>query len=288
MEGAMQFPRGMLYLIVCKSNEQALRIDNIEKHDNSRVSSEVPNSQNLTQLFFIERINNDEFEIVNALSGFCFDEESGEIHLKRGKQAKDQLFWIERAPVQGFYNYWWIKTSKTSDKALSLEGMLRYKPFDINDETQLFRFEPVNNNNTVLSTTIIVNAKSGKVIDVPRGTHEPGEPLIQWTKNSRFNQRWRFIKTGTAYQIQSFKTGLNLDIAEEKKKPNSKVVQWNPTAASNQLWTIENKGNGNFTIRSVHEPSLVLGIVDDNVEDGGRLAIVNHDCQWRFEGPGPK
>lgn len=66
------------------------------------------------------------------------------------------------------------------------------------------------------------------------------------------------------------------------------MIQWNVTAAANQLWTIESKGNGNYTIRSLHEPSLVLGIIDDNVDDGGKLAIVNYDCQWRFEGPGPK
>jgi hypothetical protein len=133
-----------------------------------------------------------------------------------------------------------------------------------------------------MGTTIIDNTKSGKAIDVPRGLSNPGEQIIQWTKNWRFNQRWRFIKTGTAYQIQSFKTELNLEIAGEYKKPNSKVVQWNPTAASNQLWIIEDKGNGNFTIRSAHEPSLVLGIIEDCVEDGGKLAIVDHDAQWRF------
>lgn len=152
----------------------ALRIQNLEKHDNSRIDCAVPNPQDLTELFFIERIDNNDFEIVNALSGFCFDEESGEIHLKRGKQAKDQLFWIEKAPVQGFYTYWWIKTSKSSDKAVTLEGLLRYKNFDLNDETQLFRFEPINNNNAVLSTTMIVNSRSGKAIDVPRGVSDPG------------------------------------------------------------------------------------------------------------------
>jgi hypothetical protein len=82
MEEAMQFPRGTLYLIICKANEHALKIESVDKHDNSRVNSTHPNPQDITQLFFIERINNDEFEVVNALSGFCFDEELGEIHLK--------------------------------------------------------------------------------------------------------------------------------------------------------------------------------------------------------------
>jgi hypothetical protein len=69
----MKFPRGALYLIVCTANEQALKIESVDKHDNSRVNSTYPNPQEIPQLFFIERINNDDFEIVNALSGFCFD-----------------------------------------------------------------------------------------------------------------------------------------------------------------------------------------------------------------------
>jgi hypothetical protein len=67
------------------------------------------------------------------------------------------------------------------------------------------------------------------------------------------------------------------------------VIQWNATAAANQLWTVENQGNGNYLIRSVLEPSLVLGVIDNSVEDAGKIAIVsNEDCYWRFEGPGPK
>lgn len=137
MEGvvALKFPKGTLYTIVCKANEEALRIENIEKQENSRITSEVHNPQELTQLWFIECVNaaSGDFEIVNALSGYCFDEESGEIHLKRGKLANDQLFCVEKAPVHAYYTYWWIKTSKNSNKAASLEGLLRYKPFDIND-----------------------------------------------------------------------------------------------------------------------------------------------------------
>lgn len=52
----MLFPKGALYLIVCKSNEWALRIENTEKQNNSKVNAAQPNPQDLTQLFLIEQI----------------------------------------------------------------------------------------------------------------------------------------------------------------------------------------------------------------------------------------
>jgi hypothetical protein len=282
---ALQFPRGTLYLIINKGNEQALKVQDTASHHHSRIDSAAPNPQDLTQLFFVEQVNNDEFEFVNAVSGYCFDEESGEIRLKKGKKAKDQLFPLEKSPIPGFY---WIKTGKTTGKALALEGILRYKAHDVNDASQLFRLVAVPNNQAVLSTAVIVGAKSGKAIDIPNSSSEPGEHIIQYQKNWRFNQRWIFVRSGNAFQIRSFLNGFNLDISGESRKPDSKVVQWNATGNPNQLWTVENKGDGTVAFRSVHEPSLVLGIIGDDVNDCGKLAAVNFDARWKIEGQGPK
>jgi hypothetical protein len=101
------------------------------------------------------------------LSGFVFDEESGEIRLKRGKQGSDQLFTLERANLPGYQQFYWLKTDKAGKKAIKIEGILRYDTFDPNDEKQLFRLEPVNNNSIVNASTVIINARSGKAIDVP-------------------------------------------------------------------------------------------------------------------------
>lgn len=285
MEGALQFPKGALYLIVNKANEQALKVQDLTHHHGSRIDSAPRNPQELSQLFFVEQVNNDEFEFINAISGYCFDEESGEIRLKKGKKAKDQLFPLEKSPIPGYY---WIKTGKTTGKALALEGILRYKAHDINDAAQLFRLEPVPNNQAVLTTALIVGAKSGKALDIPESSNEPGAHIIQYQKNWRFNQRWIFVRSGNAFQIRSFLNGFNLDISGESRKHNSKVVQWNATGNPNQLWTVENKGDGTVAFRSVHEPSLVLGIIDDSVDDAGKLAVVDFDARWRIEGKGPQ
>ena len=131
----------------------------------------------------------------------------------------------------------------------------------MNDEKQLFRLEPVNNNNIVNASTIITNVKSGKVLDVPAATHDKGAKIIQYSKNKRFNQRWVFIRANKGYQIRSLLNGLYLDVLESSKKNNAKVIQWENNGGDNQQFAIE-KGSaqGQWVIRCIHEPSLVLGI----------------------------
>lgn len=61
-----------------------------------------------------------------------FDEDSKEIHLHFGKQSSSQLFALVKAPIQGYYQYYWIQTNEKGDCGLYLEGILRYGQFDPN------------------------------------------------------------------------------------------------------------------------------------------------------------
>lgn len=114
--------------------------------------------------------------------------------------------------------------------------------------------------------------------------------MIQWEKNKRWNQRWRFNRQGKGVIIQSVFNGLSLDIAEEKRESGAKVVQWEQTGGSNQQWFPEQAGNGVYKFRSVHEPSLFLGIKKQNVDNGGQLEVTSEDnpsIYWRVEGAQP-
>jgi len=94
------------------------------------------------------------------------------------------------------------------------------------------------------------------------------------------------VKTGAGYVLQSVLNGLVLDIAEEKKTTGSKVVQWDKTGGTNQQWVPVPAGAGVWKIKSLHTP-LFLSIKDDDVEDGGKLQISEHDSPsqyWRIEG----
>lgn len=290
---ALQFPRGNYYQIVSKAGNQALRIQESdpERYEKSRVIGAQPNANDNGQIFMIEKVGlgEDQYEIVNCVSSLVFDEESKEIRLKRGKQSSDQLFAIVPAPVQGPHKYYWIKTDAKGEKALALEGILRYGQFNPNAENQLFTFAQVNNQ-TIAQSAVIVNNFTGKALDVPGATMKKGERLIQWEKNRRWNQRFRFVRQGQGVAIQSIFNGYNLDIAEEKRESGAKVVQWEHTGGANQLWIPEQAGNGIYKFRSVHEPSLFLGIKKQNVNDGGELEVTSEDnptIYWRIEGAQP-
>ena len=166
----MQFPRSNLYQIVCQDGNQALRLTNLEPGgaENSPVSAGHPDMNDMAQLWMVEKVglDDDEFEIVNFQSTLVWDEEGGEIRLRRGKQAGDQLFKVERVNNNSF----WFKTSSDSNRAAALEGVLRYKHFDPNHPNQLFFIVPVNNSNSLNQSCILTNNNSGKSLDVPGGT----------------------------------------------------------------------------------------------------------------------
>lgn len=96
----MSFPLGTTYLIICAANDgrEAIRIQttNPEEFRNARVIGAEPNPNDLAQLFMVEKtgLEDDTYEISNCISGNVFDEEKGEIRLKKGKQISDQLFKI--------------------------------------------------------------------------------------------------------------------------------------------------------------------------------------------------
>ncbi len=136
-----------------------------------------------------------------------------------------------------------------------------------------------------------MNGSSGKAVDIPEGTFEHGERLIQYELNKRFNQRWRWVSKGNGYLLQSVLTGHCLDIAGEKTESGSKVVQWDKTGNSNQLWKPVPAGQGVWKIGSIHAPGMFLSIKDDNVNDGGKLQISDNDSPtqyWKIQGFVPK
>lgn len=94
--------------------------------------------------------------------------------------------------MSSFHKYYRIKTRK--GQAVQLKGVLRVVDFDHEDQSQLFRLEPVDNYK-LQHSAIIVNKFTDKAIDVPEATFEykNGKTrLIQWEKNRRWNQRWYF------------------------------------------------------------------------------------------------
>lgn len=252
----MAFPKGHYYVIICKANDVALKIQETDpsKFEKSRIVQTPPNPQDNGQVWMVDKVSlgEDQYEIVNCLSGLVFDEESKEVRLKQGKQGKDQLFMLEQAPVQAFHKYYWIKCKEKGSKALKMEGILRIDDLNSQDESFLFRFEPVNNN-TIQNSALIINNLSGKALDVPGATFEykKGKTnLIQWEKTGRWNQRWHFEKHKKGVLIRSALNGCCVDIAGENKKAHGHIIQWEKTGGDNQQWFAEPCGNNLYKFRS--------------------------------------
>jgi hypothetical protein len=210
------------------------------------------------------------------------------VHLRFGRQSNGQLFRVQPAPVQAFYNYFWIR-SHNGEEAVAMAGILRMAPFDSNSEAQLFRIEQMSNA-SIEQSAIIINNMSGKAIDVPQATMKVGERIIQWEHNRRWNQRWRLLREGNGILIQSFFNELVLDISEQKRESGAKVIQWPANGQPNQLWLPEAVGNGVYKLHSAMEPSLCLSVRKVDVNDGGQLEISdqeNPSMYWRFEGAQP-
>jgi hypothetical protein len=113
--------------------------------------------------------------------------------MRFGKRNAEQLFKVEKISNNSF----WFKTSAKGDKAVALEGILKYKAFDENATNQIFYIILVYYSNPLNDTCIMYNNHTGKGIDLPQGSFEHGAQLIQYEANKRFNQRWRWVKIGT-------------------------------------------------------------------------------------------
>lgn len=73
----------------------AIKIQNVQNHLGSKINSGSINSQDVTQLWFIDIINNGkDYELANALSGFVFDETGQIVTLTKGNWTKTQMFKI--------------------------------------------------------------------------------------------------------------------------------------------------------------------------------------------------
>jgi hypothetical protein len=120
---------------------------------------------------------------------------------------------------------------------------------------------------------------------VPNATFKAGERIVQWEKNKKWQQRWRFVKQGKGVIIQSVLTEQVVDIAEERRDNGAKVIQWQKTGGSNQQWFPEPAGNGLFKFRSCHEPNLFLAIKKQDKDNGGVLEVSNQEnpsMYWRI------
>jgi hypothetical protein len=125
----------------------------------------------------------------------------------------------------------------------------------------------------------IVCRASGKVLDVPGNSPQPGLQIQQWEENGGPNQRWEvFPAVGSSYFIRSLGTRLMLDVSGFGTANGTPIDQF-PDKRSigdpnidtrNQQWNIIPVDNGYYKIVSVWS-GKVLDIPGFSQDNGAKL-----------------
>jgi hypothetical protein len=87
----------------------------------------------------------------------------------------------------------------------------------------------------------LINEKSGKVLAVPQASREFGTQIIQWDDAGIEDQRWKFVKEGNHYALQSKVSSLMLDVMDGSTESGAPVIQWpwKTTENANQIWFVQ-------------------------------------------------
>jgi len=76
-------------------------------------------------------------------------------------------------------------------------------------------------------TYIITNVKSGKVLDLPRGSNKIGEELIIYGRNGGTNQKWRVEQNeGNYVSFVSVSSGQAVDVPKYSTQNGTRVIQY--------------------------------------------------------------
>lgn len=94
---------------------------------------------------------------------------------------------------------------------------------------------------------------SGKVLDIPGGSVEPGAALQQWTNNGRANQQFHVRSLGNGYwSLTGRHSGLLLDVASASLGDGAGVLQWHAHGGLNQQWLLKKSTTGAYNVVARH------------------------------------
>lgn len=123
-------------------------------------------------------------------------------------------------------------------------------------------------------------------MDIDSGSIEPAAPVIQWTRNDRPNQQFRFVESNDGfYRVIGRQSGLALDLYERNLADGADIVQWEDLNRQNQQFQLHDMGNDH--VRLVNRLSgKALTPADGATDAGTRLSQYtpnsSADQQWRL------
>jgi pectate lyase len=115
----------------------------------------------------------------------------------------------------------------------------------------------------------IVNAASGKALDVVAGSTQGAAEVQQWGYGASANQQFTVREAGNGYwTLQARHSGLLLDVLNLSLNEGAKIIQWSATGASNQQWLLKKSTGGGYNVVARHSGKS-LSVADNN--SGSRL-----------------
>lgn len=124
----------------------------------------------------------------------------------------------------------------------------------------------------------LVNANSGKVLDVAGVSEDAGANVHQWEYLGNDNQHWQVEYVGDGrYRLTATHSGLVADVPGGAVANGASLQQWGWTGSDNQQFEIDPVGDGTYRIRAVHS-GRVLDASGAGTTNGTDVV------QWRENG----
>ncbi len=110
----------------------------------------------------------------------------------------------------------------------------------------------------------IVNAASGRALDVVAGSTQGAAEVQQWGYGASANQQFTLRDAGNGYwTMQAKHSGLLLDVLNLSANDGARIIQWNATGAQNQQWLLKKSTGGGYNVVARHS-SKSLTVADNN------------------------
>lgn len=140
----------------------------------------------------------------------------------------------------------------------------------------------------------IINAKTGKSLDVSGGSRNIGANLQEYAWNGSAAQLWKFIDNGSGgYYIKS-KCGTYIDIANGVIRPGNNIQMYSLNGGAGQKWTLSSSWaaakenpveDGTYYICSTINSNKVLDVAGGSTKDGANIQLYsrNNTPAQRFD-----
>lgn len=293
---------GETFRIVSRVTGKPIGIDGASTSNGGQVV-QWTNDGDPDQQWSLVAASNGYYNLMNVNSGLALDDTNGST--SNGTQMQQWTLtsgdtnqqW-EVTPLGNGYD---SITNRTSGLALDLTGggysdgtaIQQWAPTagDLNQEWQLVGVPPAFAPVAPVAGQAyrIVNAVSGKPIDVSGASTSDGAQIVESANNDGLDQQWSVDSAGNGYvNLVNVNSGMALDDTNGSTSNGTAMQQWSITGTgnSNQQWQLTPLGNGYYTITN-QTSGLVLDLTNGNTSDGTLIqqwAAYTGDAnqQWEF------